>query len=61
MPVLLIFLVAALTMRSWSEERRAGTLESLLTSSASPFQLVELAPGVTAEEVAAKTSAHYVS
>ncbi|HPQ97148.1 MAG TPA: Gldg family protein, partial [Thiolinea sp.] len=40
MPVLLIFLVAALTMRSWSEERRAGTLESLLTSSASPFQLV---------------------
>ncbi|MCB2067024.1 MAG: succinyl-CoA--3-ketoacid-CoA transferase, partial [Erythrobacter sp.] len=28
---------------------------------ASPFQLVELAPGVTAEEVAAKTSAHYVS
>ncbi len=28
---------------------------------ASPFALVELAPGVTAEEVAAKTSAHYVS
>ena len=27
----------------------------------SPFRLVELAPGVTAEEVAAKTSAHYVS
>lgn len=27
----------------------------------SPFKLVELAPGVTAEEVAAKTSAHYVS
>ncbi|NML87516.1 CoA transferase subunit B [Sphingobium sp. TB-6] len=25
----------------------------------SPFRLVELAPGVTAEEVAAKTSAHY--
>ena len=24
MPVLLIFLVAALTMRAWSEERRAG-------------------------------------
>ena len=27
----------------------------------SPFQLVELAPGVTAEEVAAKTTAHYLS
>ncbi|WP_176598471.1 CoA transferase subunit B [Sphingobium sp. 15-1] len=26
----------------------------------SPFRLVELAPGVTAEEVAAKTSAHYL-
>ncbi len=31
MPVLLIFLVAALTMRMWSEERRTGTLEYLLT------------------------------
>ena len=28
---------------------------------ASPFKLIELAPGVTAEEVAAKTTAHYVS
>ncbi|WP_156841839.1 CoA transferase subunit B [Novosphingobium aquimarinum] len=27
----------------------------------SPFKLVELAPGVTAEDVAAKTTAHYVS
>ncbi|HZF46515.1 MAG TPA: CoA-transferase, partial [Sphingomonadaceae bacterium] len=27
---------------------------------ASPFRLIELAPGVTAEEVAAKTTAHYV-
>ena len=27
----------------------------------SPFKLVELAPGVTADEVAAKTSAHYIS
>jgi 3-oxoacid CoA-transferase subunit B len=26
---------------------------------ASPFRLIEIAPGVTAEEVAAKTSAHY--
>ncbi len=28
---------------------------------ASPFRLVELAPGVTAEDVAAKTTAHYVT
>jgi 3-oxoacid CoA-transferase B subunit len=27
---------------------------------ASPFRLIELAPEVTAEEVAAKTTAHYV-
>jgi len=40
MPLLLIFLVAAMTMRSWSEERRSGTLESLLTAPASPAQLV---------------------
>ena len=40
MPVLLIFLVAALTMRAWSEERRSGTLESLLTSPIRPLQLV---------------------
>lgn len=40
MPVLLIFLVAALTMRAWSEERRAGTLEILLTSPLRPLILV---------------------
>jgi ABC-2 type transport system permease protein len=40
MPVLLIFLVAALTMRLWSEERRAGTLETLLTLPVSPQRLV---------------------
>lgn len=40
MPVLLIFLVAALTMRSWSEERRAGTLESLLTAPVPALDLV---------------------
>jgi 3-oxoacid CoA-transferase subunit B len=28
---------------------------------ASPFRLIELAPGVTAAEVAAKTTAHYIS
>ncbi|WP_448245484.1 Gldg family protein [Thalassotalea agariperforans] len=31
MPVLLIFLSATLTMRLWSEERRSGTLEYILT------------------------------
>ncbi len=40
MPILLIFLVAALTMRTWSEERRAGTLESLLTAPVRPLSLV---------------------
>ncbi|MCC6219650.1 MAG: Gldg family protein [Deltaproteobacteria bacterium] len=40
MPILLIFLVAALTMRMWSEERRMGTLEILLTLPVSTPQLV---------------------
>ncbi|MBK1701154.1 ABC transporter permease, partial [Thiococcus pfennigii] len=40
MPLLLIFLVAALTMRLWSEERRAGTLETLLTLPVSSLKLV---------------------
>ncbi len=40
MPVLLIFLVGALTMRAWSEERRAGTMESLLTAPVRPLVLV---------------------
>jgi ABC-2 type transport system permease protein len=40
MPVLLIFLVAALTMRVWSEERRMGTIEFLLTSPVGPSHLV---------------------
>jgi ABC-2 type transport system permease protein len=31
LPLLLIFLVAALSMRLWSEERKAGTIEVLLT------------------------------
>ncbi len=31
LPILLIFLVAALTMRLWSEEHRSGTIEILLT------------------------------
>ena len=36
MPILLIFLTAAVTMRLWAEERRAGTLEFLLTSPVAP-------------------------
>ncbi len=31
MPILLIFLTGALTMRMWSDERRSGTLEHVLT------------------------------
>lgn len=40
MPVLLIFLVGSLSMRTWSEERRSGTIESLLTSPAGALQIV---------------------
>ncbi|MFQ5421128.1 MAG: Gldg family protein [Anaerolineae bacterium] len=40
MPVLLIFLLAALTMRQWSEEQRAGTQELLLTLPVNPAALV---------------------
>ncbi|HSR31759.1 MAG TPA: ABC transporter permease, partial [Anaerolineae bacterium] len=42
MPVLLLFLVAALTMRQWSEEQRVGTLEVLLTL---PVRRTELVLG----------------
>jgi len=31
------------------------------TNSMRPFKLIEMAPGVTAEEIAAKTTAHYIS
>lgn len=40
MPILLIFLVSAMTMRMWSEERRAGTLEFLMTTPVQPVHLV---------------------
>ncbi|MDA1190823.1 MAG: Gldg family protein, partial [Candidatus Poribacteria bacterium] len=39
-PVLTIFLVAALTMRQWSEEQQSGTLEMLLTLPIGAVQLV---------------------
>ena len=40
MPILLIFLCAALTMRMWSEERRTGTLEHVLTQPVNPWRFV---------------------
>jgi ABC-2 type transport system permease protein len=40
MPVLLIFLGAALTMRMWSDERRNGTLEHVLTQPQSLWRIV---------------------
>lgn len=41
-PVVFIFLVPALTMRSWAEERRTGTLEILLTL---PYREAEVVIG----------------
>ncbi len=40
MPILLIFLVGALTMRQWSGEAQSGTLEILLTLPVTRWQLV---------------------
>lgn len=40
LPVLLIFLSAALTMRMWSEERRTGTLEFVVTLPVSTWEFV---------------------
>ena len=40
MPKLLIILVSALSMRQWADERRAGTLEVLLTLPVPRWQLV---------------------
>ncbi|WP_025898343.1 Gldg family protein [Sneathiella glossodoripedis] len=40
MPLLLVFLVSALTMKSWSEERRMGTLEFLMTAPTATWQIV---------------------
>jgi ABC-2 type transport system permease protein len=38
--VLLLFLLPAMTMRTYSEERRSGTIELLLTSPLSDFQII---------------------
>jgi ABC-2 type transport system permease protein len=40
MPVLLVFLTSALTMRMWSEERRTGTLEHVLTQPVAIWRFV---------------------
>lgn len=40
LPVLLIFLTAAITMRMWSEERRSGTLEFVATVPVSTWEFV---------------------
>ncbi len=40
MPILLIFLSATITMRLWTDEKRSGTLELLLTSPINPLTLV---------------------
>lgn len=40
MPILLIFLSGALTMRLWSEERRSGTLEHILTQPVAIWKFV---------------------
>lgn len=49
LPLLLIFLVAAITMRSWSEEQKLGTIEVLLTLPVKTKDLVlgKLAAGVS--------------
>jgi ABC-2 type transport system permease protein len=46
MPLLLILLLAALTMRQWSEEQRSGTLEVLLTLPVKQVQLFPRKPGL---------------
>ncbi len=40
MPILMIFLVGALTMQQWSEEQRSGTMEVLMTLPVRLWQLV---------------------
>src|SRR5436309_5800948 len=42
LPILVLFLLPAVTMRTYSEERRSGTIELLLTS---PLTDMEIIPG----------------
>jgi len=39
-PIVFLFLIPAITMRSFSEERRTGTIEILMTKPLSDFQIV---------------------
>lgn len=54
LPILLIFLVAAISMRSWSEEQAGGTLEILMTMPIKTWNLVlgKLAAGMVLVAVA---------
>lgn len=54
LPILLIFLVAAISMRSWSEEQAGGTLEILMTMPINTWNLVlgKLAAGMVLVGVA---------
>src|SRR6266540_6580534 len=40
LPILVLFLLPAVTMRTYSEERRSGTLELLLTSPLSDLEII---------------------
>ncbi len=40
LPWSLLFLIPAFTMRSWAEEFRSGTIESLFTSGIKPFKII---------------------
>jgi ABC-2 type transport system permease protein len=40
MPIIFMFILPAVTMALWSEEKRSGTVEVLMTFPATPFQVV---------------------
>ena len=40
LPILVLFLLPAVTMRTYSEERRSGTIELLLTSPLTDFEII---------------------
>src|SRR5262245_66222239 len=39
-PILVLFLLPAVTMRTYSEEKRSGTIELLLTSPVTDFEII---------------------